>query len=220
MSRHISGQALKVIENYFNVSAVGISLANAKPKDNRYRQVKDIRFCEAVSMARRESVLIEKNELSCHGARLAFGLDDANEQTLIRGLMQKRGISESVAIKLVSSIPRYRLPFHYILLNGPDPQAVIFYFTPDKFMDFLRIFQKTGKTLNLSLSSVMALCGDVAVRTLNTWEISVSFGCQDSREYGGIHQEEFVMALSAKKAAEIAELLQDTPTLVEQAQAS
>jgi uncharacterized protein (DUF169 family) len=220
MNRHISGQALKVIESHFSASGVGISLVNAKPKDNPYRQVKDIRFCEAVNLARREPVLIDKNDLSCQGARLAFGLNDADEQMLIQGLMQKRGVSESVAIKLVASIPRYRLPFHYILLNGPDPQAVIFYFTPDKFMDFLRVFQKTGKTLDLSLSSVMALCGDVAVRTLNTWDIAVSFGCQDSREYGGIRQEEFVMALSAKKAAEIAALLQDTPALLEQAQAS
>jgi uncharacterized protein (DUF169 family) len=211
MNWHISRNAVKAIENHFGVRGVGIRLVGERPNDSLYTQVRNVRFCEAVSRARHYPVLIDKQDLSCAGARLAFGLNDAHEGMLIRGLMEKRAITKKAAIKLVSSIPRYGLPFRYILLNGPDPEAVIFYFTPERFMEFLKVFQKSGKTLNVSLSSVMALCGDVAVRTLAAHRISVSFGCQDSREYGGVGREELIVGMHSRHVSQFAKLLGGAP---------
>jgi uncharacterized protein (DUF169 family) len=41
----------------------------------------------------------------------------------------------------------------------------------------------------------MSVCGNVAVKSYIDQKISISFGCPDSREYGGIERGELVIGL-------------------------
>ena len=66
-------------------------------------------------------------------------------------------------------------------------------------MEFLKIYQRTGNNLEVKLSSLTAMCGDVAVQTHLTKKICISFGCDDSREYGEVVDEELVVGISKEE---------------------
>ena len=104
---------------------------------------------------------------------------------------------------MVDSIPRIKDPaFDYIGLNVDDPDIFIFYMTPKRFMEFLKVYQRTGNNLKVKLSSITAMCGDVAAQTLLTEKICLSFGCDDSREYGEVADEELIVGIP-KRAIEL-----------------
>lgn len=63
-------------------------------------------------------------------------------------------------------------------------------------MELLRVFQEDkGKNLSVNLSSVMSICGNIAVNTYLEEKISLSFGCEDSRKYGGISRGQLVVGI-------------------------
>ena len=67
--------------------------------------------------------------------------------------------------------------------------------TPKRFMEFLKVYQRTGNNLEVKLSSLTAMCGDVAAQTLTTEKVCISFGCDDSREYGEVADEELIVGI-------------------------
>lgn len=63
-------------------------------------------------------------------------------------------------------------------------------------MDLLKVFQEhKGENLTVSLSSIMGVCGNVAVKTYLEGKICVSFGCDDSREYGQISRDRLALGI-------------------------
>ena len=62
-------------------------------------------------------------------------------------------------------------------------------------MDMLKTYEnKTGKQLQISLSSVMSICGSVVNAYLNK-EMHISFGCEDSRMYADIGRDRFAVVI-------------------------
>jgi uncharacterized protein (DUF169 family) len=53
----------------------------------------------------------------------------------------------------------------------------------------------TGRNLNTEISGIMSVCGNVAVKSYIDQKISISFGCSDSREYGGIERGQLIIGL-------------------------
>jgi len=66
-------------------------------------------------------------------------------------------------------------------------------------MEFLKIYQRTGNSLDVKLSSITAMCGDVAVQTFISKKVCISFGCDDSREYGKVSDEELIVGIPKEK---------------------
>ena len=53
------------------------------------------------------------------------------------------------------------------------------------------------------MSSLTAMCGDVAVQTYLTKKICISFGCDDSREYGEVSDEELVVGIPKEEIEQL-----------------
>ena len=53
----------------------------------------------------------------------------------------------------------------------------------------------TSQNLRVDISGIMSVSGNVAVRSYLGQCISLSFGCPDSREYGGIEKGQLVIGL-------------------------
>ena len=192
--------AIELFQDHFGLKGVGVKFYNDEIDTSNFQILREIRFCQAVRIARDQRVLLDKDSIICKGARYALGFEDEAKEAIVNVIKLKRGLSKEIAEQLVENIPRIKnSPYKYIGLGVDDTDILIFYIKPKRFMEFLKIYQRTGNSLEVKLSSLTAMCGDVAVQTFLTRKICISFGCDDSREYGEVPDEEFIVGIPKEK---------------------
>jgi len=199
--------AFSVVENYFATRGVGIGLLQDIRRYKDYQKVGNISFCQAVRRARSGPVRIKKDLLSCPGARFVFGVAGAGPAPIINALVQNRNMNTTTAKKTVGRVVRLEKAFEWIVLHRRLSKVNIFFFTPEKTMRLLTLFQTTGERLTVDLSSIMALCGEITVRTLVSEKTTFSFGCRDSRKYSGIKNHELVIGMPKNKIMLLAKII-------------
>ncbi len=200
--------AIELFQEHFGVKGVGVKFYNDEIDTSNFQILREIRFCQAVRIARDQRVLLDRDSIICKGARYALGFEDKAKEAIVNIIKLKRGISKEIAEQLVENIPRIKnSPYKYIGLNVDDPDILIFYINPIRFMEFLKIYQRTGNSLEVKLSSLTAMCGDVAVQTLLTKKICISFGCDDSREYGEVSNEELIVGIHKEKVEQLINMI-------------
>ena len=98
---------------------------------------------------------------------------------------------------LLSRMPYLKKPFKYIGLNTKGvPDLVMAYISPQDVMDLIKAYKnQMSNSLDLSLGTMMAVCGGVAVRTYAEDKISRSFGCKDSRNLADIRRENLAVGI-------------------------
>lgn len=151
--------------------------------------MRDVRFCEAITRSLMHPVLLTPEGLNCLGARYVFGWDNSVKTEMVERLHPQEGFSESKAKKLVQHLPKINDPLKGVGLNvkTSPPDLLLSYLQPGQVMKLLRSYQvHCGQDLNVDLSSIVAVCGHVAVEAVVKRHIALSFGCRDSRKYGGI----------------------------------
>lgn len=196
--------AIELFQDHFGLKGVGIKFYNDEIDTSKFKVLRDVKFCQAVRLARDQSVLLDKDSITCKGARYALGFEKEIKEEILNAIKFKRGMSREIAEQLVNSIPRItNSPYKYIVLNVSDPDILIFYMNPKRFMEFLKIYQRTGNSLEVKLSSLTAICGDVAVQTILTKKICISFGCDDSREYGEVSDEELIVGIPKERIEQL-----------------
>jgi len=196
--------AIELFQDHFGLKGVGVKFYNDEIDTSNFQVLRDIRFCQAVRIARDQRVFLDGDSIICKGARYALGFEDEAKEAIVNIIKLKRGISKEIAEQLVENIPRIKnSPYKHIGLNVDDPDILIFYINPKRFMEFLKIYQRTGNSLEVKLSSLTAMCGDVAVQTYLTKKICISFGCDDSREYGDVVDEELVVGIPKEEIEQL-----------------
>ena len=196
--------AIELFQDHFGLKGVGVKFYDDEIDTSNFQILREIRFCQAVRIARDQCVLLDKDSIICKGARYALGFEDEAKEAIVNVIKLKRGISKEIAEKLVENIPRIKDSLYkYIGLNVDDPDILIFYVNPKRFMEFLKIYQRTGNSLEVKLSSLTAMCGDVAVQTYLAKKICISFGCDDSREYGDVPDEELVVGIPKEEIEQL-----------------
>jgi uncharacterized protein (DUF169 family) len=170
--------------------------------------VRDIRFCEAIKRSLIQPVLLRPEDLNCHGARYVFGWDETAKAEMEKRFHHHEGFSESKAKELVHNLPKFNGSLKGIGLNvknGP-PDLLVSYLQPGQVMKLLRSYQvHFGKDLAVGLSSVISVCGHVAVQALIKKQIALSFGCRDAREYGGITRDRVAIGVPIEVARTMVE---------------
>ncbi len=200
--------AIEQFQDYFKIKGVGVKFYADEIDTYTMQFSKDVKFCQAVKLARDQRVFLDKDSITCKGARYALGFEKGTKGEIVNAIKFKRGVSQEIAEHLVDNIPRIENPaYNSIGLNVDDPDIFIFYITPKRFMEFLKVYQRTGNHLGVKLSSITAMCGDVAVQTYLTKEICISFGCDDSREYGEVSDEELIVGIPKEKIEQLMHML-------------
>ena len=150
--------------------------------------IRDVRFCEAITKSLIQPVLLTPECLNCRGARYVFGWDETAKSEMVKRFHQQEGFSESQAEELVQNLPTIHGSLKGIGLNVKNsPDLLLSYLQPGQVMKLLRRYQtRFGGNLNVDLSSIVSVCGHVAVEAVTKKRIVLSFGCRDAREYGGI----------------------------------
>ena len=161
--------------------------------------IRDARFCEAISRSLVHPVLLTPESLNCLGARYVFGWDETAKAEMVERFHHQEGFSESKAKELVQNLPKISGSLKGIGLNiRNDPDLLLSYLQPGQVMKLLRSYQVLhGEDLNVDLSSIVSVCGHVAVEVVVKKRIALSFGCRDSREYGGITRDRVAVGVPA-----------------------
>ena len=167
------------------------------PDNPDYKTMKRVRFCEAIVKARLFPVILKGSDISSAGAKYTFGWDHHAGKEIINACCVKRHISFNTAESILLATPQLKIPPAAIGLNTDGkPDLLISYLQPKQFMNLLKVFQQSkGENLTVSLSSIMGVCGNVAVKTYLEGRISISFGCDDSREYGHISRDRLAVGI-------------------------
>ncbi len=175
----------------------GVSFYDHVPEcpQGTYR-AKGIRFCEATVVARVHKVLMDPHDLTCPGARFAFGYGGSVNEEMILNLREK-GYSEEYVERIMEETPRFEeLPVAIGLDMENPPDIVMAALLPDQAMRLIQLYEKRQeRALSSALSGVMSICANIAVRALQTEDLVLSFGCDDARAFGGIPRERLVAGM-------------------------
>ncbi|MBL7075506.1 DUF169 domain-containing protein [candidate division KSB1 bacterium] len=157
----------------------------------------DIRFCEALHKAKTSSVFLTQSSISCLGAKYAFGWDKYAQNRIIQECKEKRNLPEGVVKSMIESVPRLKERLVAIGLNTYElPDILISYLQPGQVMRLIKYHQtRLGKNIHADVSCLMSVCGNIAVRSYLSQQISISFGCDDSRLYGKIPRDRLVVGV-------------------------
>ena len=187
----------KQFEDKFGGVWTKVKFYKEMPDSSDYKVTEGVRFCEAIVKARLFPVILKGSDISCVGAKYAFGWDHQVSKEIINACCGKRKISFDTAKSMLLSTPQLEIPPAAIGLNTDDkPDLLISYPQPEQFMNLLKVFQQyDGKNLTVSLSSIMGVCGNVAVKAYLEGKIAVSFGCDNSREYGHISRDRLAVGI-------------------------
>ena len=144
-------------------------------------------------------VLLSKESITCPGAQYAFGWKSFSKakNELLQNCSDKRNIQRRTVQSMLSRAPYFKKPFQYIGLNTAGiPDLVMTYIPPREVMGLIKMYHNAaGGTLDVSLCTMMAICGGVAVRTYVEEKVSLSFGCDDSRTSARMRRENLAVGI-------------------------
>ena len=172
--------------NRFRSQWIKIKFYTEKPDLKDTKRLENVRFCEATKEAILQPLILDRKSINCPGALYAFGWQDAPQ--LLEYCREKSELPKERLQSMLHQLPRFKNPFEYIGLNtGGEPDLIMSRLMPKDAMNLISLYHsKVGKSLDVSLCSIMSICGGIAVRTFLENRITFSFGCTDSRKYGQI----------------------------------
>ena len=114
--------------------------------------------------------------------------------------MFTNGLKKDILEPMLPVIPHLKEPFKYIGLNTPgEPDLLISYILPESAMDLVKLHHyHFGKNLDVSLCSMMPICSGIAVRAYLEEKMTLSFACEDSRQYGQIDRNRLAVGIPKK----------------------
>jgi len=172
----------------FRTHWIKVKFYKEKPNLKDVRTLKDVRFCEAAKKAVLGPIILDRESISCPGAIYAFGWDHNMKNELLKKCQGKSQAEKQRLESMLNDIDCFKNSFKYVGLNTEgEPDIILSYLLPQEIMGLITIYNNyTGKKLDISLCSMMSICGGIAARTYLTQEINLSFGCNDSRKYADI----------------------------------
>jgi uncharacterized protein (DUF169 family) len=184
----------------FRSQWVKVKFFNNEPVLSGVKRLKDVRFCEATKEAMSNPVILDRGSVSCPGARHAFGWENNSEKEFLNRCRVKSNFKEAILRSTFSRSPRFKIPFKYIGLNiEGEPDIVMSYMAPSDVMNFIKVFnEKFGRDLKCSLRSMMSICGGIAVETYLNKNVSISFGCDDSRKFANMKRDNLAVGIPNK----------------------
>jgi len=165
------------------------------PDENISHQ--SMRFCEAIKASTTGRLTLTRDLLECPGALRSFGWATDKDAILAQEIAQKRGMKKEAVKALITKIPRLDEKISGITIGDYEsPDLILSYIQPEAAMQLVYQWQKIyGTDIDVKISSIMAVCGNVAAAVHTTNKICMSFGCPESRNHGAIGRDRLVMGI-------------------------
>lgn len=161
------------------------------------------RLCGAIGQAFQKCMLIDLHALDCPGGLRSVGLP-IDDDKMAEEMASRAPMPVGHARKIVRTTPRLKQSACYMTMGHIEhPDILVSYLSPESAMKLLRRWQQVfGRRLKTDLSASTAVCATAVGAYLNK-ELLFSFGCPDSREYGGIAPHQLVAALPVSLATRL-----------------
>ena len=169
----------------FGSQWVKVKFFKERPDLTKGKRMKRVRFCEAVKKAIVQPILLDRESITCEGAQYAFGWKGNAKKEFLNKCQIKNKNQMIILKSMFFKTPRFKNFYEYIGLNVEgEPDLIISFMLPKQVMDLIKIYNAyQGNSVDVSLCSMMSICGGIAVRTLLEGKICFSFGCDESRQF-------------------------------------
>ncbi len=188
------------IAEKFSSQWIKVKFYEREPHLNGVTRPKNVRFCEALNLAITQPVILSKESISCDSAQYVFGWRKKFDSQLLDGCQDKCEINDRNLKSLLLTIPHFKKPFSHIGLNTDgEPDLLMSFVAPQEMMRIIKVYNnRSGKNVEVSLNSMMGLCGNIAAKTYLEEKINISFGCLDSRKYADMRRDSLAVGIPRK----------------------
>lgn len=143
--------------------------------------------------------LVCASSVRCAGALYALGLDPSPElATRLGAELFREGRSTTLgsAVNMVRALRRIPSCTALSLARGGTGDVCVAYLSPHLVMRLVQAYHRLlDETPDFLCSSLAPVCGVATAQTHVTGRLSLSFGCTDSRRFGGIGDNEIVVGI-------------------------
>ncbi|WP_459201469.1 DUF169 domain-containing protein [Methanococcus sp. CF] len=187
--------------------ATAVKLAKSKEEiPEGYSEIeKPIRHCEMIQTARTEGkkfyATVEKQ--ACKGGAYAIGILQNPPEPLKTGVLYHNlgnFPTEEAAIKTVQAIPRVKEAIYagvYAPLNETDfePDSIVVLVTPKQGLRLTQALNyAAGGRFQADFAGIQSLCADAVAAVKTRGVANATLGCNGSRAYAHIKDDELVFA--------------------------
>jgi uncharacterized protein (DUF169 family) len=167
---------------------------------------KQMKFCEAVYYSFKVPVQIDKNNIYCAGAKRNLGYG-GNDDSLAKKIAGNNNIPLNFILSALQNIPALKKNEYKIVLGITEemekfvqPDVFIIYAKPASIMQIIHDYARKEIKADISPYSLLSICGNVFIKSYMEGNINISFGCPESREFGGVDNEEVIIGVPYKMA--------------------
>jgi len=182
-----------------------------------------VRHCQMVNMARRDGAIFyaPADKHQCNGGAWALGLKEITPSLQSGEHYFRLGKFESMPAcrRTMDRIAHLRSGETYATVYAPlektpfDPDIVIIVTTP---RNMLKLAQATlfrlGGRITSSMAGIQSVCSDATAQPYLTGKANFSLGCDGSRKFSGIVDEEMVMGFPIEMLVELGEAIKVVTT--------
>jgi uncharacterized protein (DUF169 family) len=224
----MSNEPMRIPVNYVDASETLIKVLGLKgsPVAIKFAMSKDeipaimeeldktIRHCSMVNLARNEGKIfyatVGKHE--CNGGAWALGLREITPTLKTGDFYFKLGKYDSAAAckRTIDNVPHLGSGDTYATLYAPlektpfTPHVVMMVTTPRNMLKLAQssLFRLGGR-IHAEFSGIQSVCSDATAQTYLTGRPNFSLGCDGSRKFSGIADDEMVMGFPAEMLSEL-----------------
>lgn len=177
-----------------------------------------VRHCQMVSRARLNGEIFyaTADKHVCMGGAWALGLKELTKSLRTGEFYYKLGKFESWAacMRTIQQVPHVPELETYATVYAPlektpfDPHVVIIVAEPRAMLKLAQAtLYRLGGRIESSMSGIQSVCADATAQPYLTGRINYSLGCDGSRRFSGIEDNEQVMGIPAEILPEFARAL-------------
>jgi uncharacterized protein (DUF169 family) len=197
-------------------SPVAIKFATSKEEipEGMEELDKTIRHCSMVNLARTEGKIFyaTAGKHECNGGAWSLGLREITQTLKTGEFYFKLGKFDSAAAckRTIDKVPHLNPGETYATLYAPlektpfTPQIVLIVANPRTMLKLAQsaLFRLGGR-MYAEFSGIQSVCADATAQTYLTGRPNFSLGCDGSRKFSGIADDEMVMGLPIEMLTEI-----------------
>jgi len=144
--------------------------------------------------------MLNTDNLGCPGARRCIGFQNDNKQ-LATKISEENNIPVKFIhtalrkIPVLKDITHINLGLTECIENDIQPDLYIMYVRPFKITELMHKLSKMAIIPSAPPYTFLSVCGNVFANCYLNQKVTISFGCPESRESGGIEEDEIVVGL-------------------------
>lgn len=169
---------------------------------------KQLKFCEAVNYSFNVPLRLHSDNLICPGGRRSIGFN-RNDRELAETISNNNNIPLRFINRMLTNMPKLHGVQHInmglteYLTDEIKPDLFILYVQPDVITTIMHKMAQKALHPSVPPYSMLSVCGNVLANSYINHTISISFGCPESRKYGGIKKNEVVLGIPYEMAVDL-----------------